>query len=304
VSELDQDMRTLAFGVGDDICGPMVTLVSITVRPGDEEKFPPIIHMHRSDSFRTIFNGDLLVGRKSYADGAARLQASGAYYGPEQPGPDSVRSSSEIWSLLVFGDKRGHRVHPADKKYLPWIEAGDAAAAPFYEKLGVTQVLPTQSQGETEIRTNLGLRLKAGHTDIDFKDAQDWPRVADVRTAVMSIAPKDSGPLVFALCADSGARIMPAATWGTELIVMVIDGAVEIGGRRYERGDVRIQVADASIPALVAGTGGLKAYVIIADRRRRKPVVDAADPWATRWSRELEAAIDPLLVSELEPAHA
>src|ERR1700704_3826201 len=96
VSELDQDMRTLAFGVGDDICGPMVTLVSITVGPGDEEKFPPIIHMHRSDSFRTIFNGDLLVGRKSYADGAARLQASGAYYGPEQPGPDSVRSSSEI----------------------------------------------------------------------------------------------------------------------------------------------------------------------------------------------------------------
>ena len=55
---------------------------------------------------------------------------------------------------------------------------------------------------------------------------------------------------------------------------------------------------------LVAGPDGLKAYVIVSDRRKRRPIIDKTDPWAARWTSELEAQISPLLRAEQEPALA
>ncbi len=287
------DMRMMSFAIGDAERGPMVGLVSITVRPGDEEKFPPIIHMHRSDSFRTIFSGDLYVGRELYANGAARLQEGGAYYGPEQPGPDSVRNTQPLWSVLVFGDKRGHRVHPADKKYLEFTRRQDEASDAFYKKLGIDKPLPDESVGETDIRTNLGVQIRAGHADLSFEQAGDWPQVGATRMAAMSIGQTDCGPLVGAISAAAGAVAAPKASWATEVVIMVINGSAVIGGRLYGPGDLRLQAADAPLPAIVAGAEGLDAYLIIGDRRNAEPAIDRADTGAVRWAREMQATFAP-----------
>jgi hypothetical protein len=260
-------MSSLSLAVGDAERGPMVGLFSIPTQPGDEEKFPPIIHMHRSDSFRTIFNGDFYVGRTIYADGEARLQAAGAYYGPEQPGPDVIRQSGTVWSLLVFGDKRGYKVQPADKKYMEMHNHAEAELRPLFDKLGIGQTLPEDSSGESHIETNLDLALKAGHADLGFDGASAWPAVGASQVAAVALSNQDCGPLVLALVTPAGETALPAATWDTEVILAVIEGDCRVGGDAYASGDVRVQKAGAGQEAIVAGPQGLKAYVLFGDRR-------------------------------------
>lgn len=293
-TQLGDDMRTLTFALGDEERGAMVMLVSITTQPGDEAKFPPIIHMHRSDSFRTFLKGDFYVGRQIYADGLARLQASGTYYGPEQPGPKAIASSGEIWSLLVFGDKRGHRVQPADKKYLPMVAAINEVHDPFYRKLGVIRALPDESMGETDIRTNLDLQLRRGYADVDPAHAEGWPMIGDAAVAVMTLGDTECGPLVLGISAAADVSTVPAAIWDTELLIAVVRGSMEIDGTRYGAGDMRIQAAGATLPAMVAGSDGLQAYVVLGDRRGALPAVATTDAAARRWVEAFAAMLAPM----------
>ena len=263
----DWGMSSLSLAIGDPERGPMVGMFAIPTQPGDEEKFPPIIHMHRSDSFRTIFNGDFYVGRKIYEGGEARLQAAGAYYGPEQPGPGAIARSGTIWSLLVFGDKRGHKVQPADKKYQEMHAHADAAMKPVFDKLGIDRTLPDESAGDSHIEATVDLTLAAGHADLAFDQAAGWAPLGAARVVVMSLSNPDCGPLVMGITAPAGQTALPAAAWDTELVLTVISGGCAIGPDTYGSGDVRVQAAGAPQPAVVAGPDGLRAYVVLGDRR-------------------------------------
>jgi hypothetical protein len=271
------DMRSLSFAVGDEERGPMVGFFSIPAKPGDEDKFPPIIHMHRSDSFRTIFNGDFYVGRTIYADGEARLQAAGAYYGPEQPGPGVIQNSGTVWSVLVFGDKRGFKVQPADKKYQKEHEHAEEALAPAFSKLGIRQTLPEESSGESHIETNIGLPLAAGHADLSFDQSAAWPLAGASRVVAVALSNQDCGPVVLGLDTPAGEVALPAASWDTELVLTVVAGSCRIDGSTYRSGDVRIQKAGCAQPIVQAGPEGLKAYVVLGDRRGAQAKALTAD---------------------------
>jgi hypothetical protein len=285
------DMRSLSFAVGDEERGPMVGFFSIPTKPGDEEKFPPIIHMHRSDSFRTIFNGDFYVGRTIYADGEARLQAAGAYYGPEQPGPGVIQNSGTVWSVLVFGDKRGFKVQPADKKYIKEHEHAEEALAPVFGKLGIRETLPEESGGESHIETNIDLPLKAGHADLGFDPSASWPLAGVSRVVAVALSNADCGPIVLGIDTPAGETALPAAAWDTEMVLTVIAGSCEIGGASYKSGDVRIQKSGRAQAAVRAGAGGLQAYVVLGDRRGGQARAQDAD--AAGLASELNALTRP-----------
>lgn len=295
VSQYDQDMRAQTFCIGDPESGAMVMLATMSVKPGDEAKFPPIIHMHRSDSFRTILRGDFFVGRKIYENGVARLQESGTYYGPEQPGTSSIAQAGNIWSLLVFGDKRGYRVHPADKKYLPAVRAGDEAMADMYQRLGVSAVLPEKSTGEPNIRTCPTRPLRAGHADIDFCDAGGWPSLGDARATVMALGSEVSGPLVLALSAAPGGTALPSLRWDTEVLFSVAAGSMAAGDASYAVGDLRLQLGGEDSEPILAGPDGLNCYIVIGDRRALPG--SAGYEAAAGWLSDLRGLCRPLFAA-------
>lgn len=284
-------LSVLMFALGDPERGPMVGLFNMPGKPGDEQKFPPIVHMHRSDSFRTIFNSDFYVGRKVYSDGLARLQRGGRYYGPEQLGPKCCANSETTYALLVFGDKRGHKVQPSDPVFAELVDRTDDGDDEKYRKLGAV-AFPKEDKGRSDIRSNIGLKV-AGHGDLSFKQAKAWPAVGETRLAAISLGDPECGPIVLAISAPPGATLLPAGSCGAELVTLPVHGACEIDGESYAPGRVRVQEAGVRQPAVVAGPDGANVYVVIADRRAELSV-DAADAPGKRWAQQLAAQIEPL----------
>jgi hypothetical protein len=282
--------KATMFSIGDRTSGPVIILAavppSITYSVLD-----PLVHMHRTDSFRAILKGDQRVGRQIYAGGAARLQSSGAFYGPEVPGPRSSSGAEPCWIVLCFADKRGYRIEPADQAQWPSVNAREELLFQMYDKVGCHPTLPKEFRGKPNIRSNLQIQISEGRMDLAFDESGNWPRVRSSQLAVAVAGDPVCGPVFLGVKTPPDAVAMPACTWATETVRFVVSGSCRIGGSNYHAGDIRIQDAETLQPVALAGANGLEEYIILGDRRGAAPRVGDDEVDAHRWAGEIRDQI-------------
>jgi hypothetical protein len=98
------------------------------------------------------------------------------------------------------------------------------------------------------------------------------------------------GPVLVLLDCDAGCEAVPSRSIGTEVIVAPVSGSVHAGDVALAQGDVRVEEADGSQPALVAGPDGAQLVLIVGDRRALRACIDAGALGGT-----LCAALSPVL---------
>jgi hypothetical protein len=73
--------------------------------------------------------------------------------------------------------------------------------------------------------------------------------------------------MILAVQADAGAQVFPGHRIQSETVITPIRGSVLVGGKCYQRGDVRAQQAHSDMVTSVAGPEGVDLINLVADRR-------------------------------------
>jgi hypothetical protein len=164
-------------------------------------------HGHDCDSWRVAINGTLSMGSRRYGPGEFRFQEGGKPYGADDYawGPDGGQS------VVMMSDRRGPTGRPVNPKYVPYMhETGRG----FYAWLGID--VPDVYPGAPGVVSSLGRPDKGGAIEGSFARTADWPEVAEgVRGFATLLGDHESGPVVLTLAAESGAEILPSATFHT-----------------------------------------------------------------------------------------
>jgi len=227
-----------------------------------------------------ISGGQWQLADKTLNAGSFAFQESGLRYS-EHPG-----AGGAAWIMLVLGDKRGARptiLREAHKDTL--INTGSTNDRP----LAGEEVYPhpAGSKGIAAIATSEG-PCERGYRLGSFADLAR--RRGESKLAVISgvFGEKDSGPVALIMKSGPDSVVSAASTSDTERFLLVSGGSCRIGGREYRAGDMRIQRAGDSLPAIVSGPEGLDATCVVADRRA---VVDVEGPegeFQWTWEARLE----------------
>ena len=250
-----------SFALGDRMAGPSV-MMSITRRLYPK-KTP--VHLHKTDTFRMAFGEPLVVGRRSYAHGEFRLQHVGTYYGPEL-WTDEVGTNQ----LLVMADRRGGKPYLTTPELQALSDMGRSAEEDLGE--GYRQH-DRDTDVSHQIGNNFGTTSHAGHWDGGFTDTSAWPELVDgSRLGVITMGPADSGPIFLCWDRPPGAPELPGFTAATDLMRLVVDGSVVIGGEELPRLGFRLQQAGTVTGASRPGPEGLKELWLFADRRGLPPL--------------------------------
>jgi hypothetical protein len=276
----------LAFG--DDDTGPLMGLFFDAPAAPDHLDDPPELtpaHGHAADNFRICMVGELWVGAERYHRGEFRIQESGRPYGADGDAPHRDGN----WRLIMFADRRGHRVRPVNPELRAQIDARReetlAHMAPY-----VRELLDDDDKGVVGMGTNLGPRSRIGHIDGSFADAESWDdigRGAKVAAALLGVP--DRGPLVMLVRTRPGEVAAPAGVYDSDTFRCVIAGTAQIGERELHMGDAMVKAAGRLWPAVVAGADGLDECFVVGDRRGAVP--DTAD---LEWAVEMRALVDKL----------
>jgi hypothetical protein len=277
------DARACVMLLGDADAGPLVVLAWFP--PMDDALVRGWAHGHDSDNWRITLLGESHMGPAAYRPGEFRFQNGGKPYG----GDDYAAGPDGGYHLVMFGDRRGFPMRPVKAEHADKAARMATRTATALD-ISVVDPYPVAEQG---VRTSLGVPDKAGKVDGSFADADAWEElVPGVRAACGLIGTSAVGPVLVLLRCEPGTAAVPRAAFGSELLVMVVDGSCAIGHATLEVGDVRIQAADAETAAVVAGAAGLSVVLLIADRRGRTPRTLDESPTTRSWSDALTTLID------------
>jgi hypothetical protein len=273
----DRSGAPVLIGIGDPVTGPLVGLFYDAPSTPEQLAGPPDLapaHSHPCDNFRIVMKGELWVGRERYHHGEFRLQRSGRPYGTDGDAPHVEGN----WRIIMFADRRGHRVRPTNPD-LRRAAASPEAIARTKERFGgvLPVVLPDEDDGVDGLVTTIDKPFsKLGHIDASFLEAGSWERVgADGRLAVTLMGVHDSGPVVILQRTPANVAVTPQITIGSDAFRCVIEGAYELGGRVLEMGDTLVRAANRPWEAAMAGPDGVDEVIVIGDRRGAVASVEA-----------------------------
>jgi hypothetical protein len=264
-------IRSFTFDFGDPTAGPSVQLGLMTPVEGEaldwKHAIDPV-HHHGSDQFRVISGGEWNLAGKPITAGGYAFQESGWVY-QEHPGPGGA-----AWVALVMGDRRGT---PSTLRFARDRDTLFAAGADYGEPPPGSPPYPHPAgpKGIAAIATTAGFCEKGYLLGTIADLAED--ETAPTMTGLLGDA--TVGPVVHLLKSGSNDAAIPACTYPTELLLIVVRGSCRVGPTEYRGGDLRVQQADAAMEPLVGGPDGLEAVLIVADRRARPvPTANAAPP--------------------------
>ena len=280
-------------GLGDPVSGPLVGLFYDSPSTPDQLAGPPDLtpaHSHPCDNFRIVMKGELWVGQERYHPGEFRLQRSGRPYGRDGDAPHVEGN----WRVIVFCDRRGHRVRPTNPEMRAKYGSPEVIAA-TKERFGdlMPAILDDADDGVDGLVTTIDKPFsKLGHVDGSFADSGDWVAIGDgPRAAVSLLSRHDVGPIIVLQHTPAGRVATPAATFGSDVFRCVIAGTHERDGVLVEMGDTRFQAAGVPWEAAVAGPDGLDELIIIGNRQGARPEVDGD---TTGWASGFNAIVDGL----------
>jgi hypothetical protein len=244
-------IRAYIFDIGDEASGPNIQLGNIQPMPDEKldwrHSIDPL-HHHGSDQFRVMLRGEWKLAGRAMPTATWSFQDSGMVY-QEHPRGETLTSM-----LLLMGDRRGVLSTTAIKK----DEDTKFRYGEIYDVLPDDKPYPHPAgdRGIAAIATSAG-SARQGFVWGDFDDAPSCGLLGDAET----------GPIVFMLVGKPGEVVIPPCSTGTEMVLAVAEGSAQVGDETYLSAELRVQTADRSMPAVVAGSAGLKATLILGDRR-------------------------------------
>jgi hypothetical protein len=283
----------ILIGIGDPVAGPLVGLFydapSTPEQLADAPDLTPA-HSHPCDNFRIVMKGELWVGQERYHSGEFRLQRSGRPYGSDGDAPHVDGN----WRVIVFCDRRGHRVRPTNSEMRARYGSPEALSL-LKSRFGdvLPEILDDADDGVNGLVTTIEKPFsRLGHIDGSFADSGDWRPIGDGALAAISLfSVHDVGPVVIMQRTPAGHVATPAATFGSDVFRCVIAGSHERAGATVEMGDTRFQSAGTPWEEVVAGPDGLDELIIIGNRQGAIP---AADSGAGGWASTLADILDEL----------
>jgi hypothetical protein len=269
------DMANTSVKVGDDTCGPIIGPVAC--QPGTVPP-PAAAHAHASDTFRIILRGTFKMGPEMYGPGEFRFQQGWRPY----PGEDALGDDG-LWMAVFVADRRGMRARYVKE---PPPDSPEAqVAVEMHRYFGRTYELkggdvwfsddPKDTAGPSALASSLG-PIKSGKRNGSFADADSWTTShPGTREAVSILGDPICGPVVVLTATEPNGVVTPPCRFDTEVFRMIVAGACEIDGRRYEKGDMRIDRAGEWFGPVVAGPEGMQQVVVIGDRRHATPTMES-----------------------------
>lgn len=249
--------------LGDEGCGPFLVLSHVA--PCEEQMPLSFAHAHASDNWRISVRGTTNMGRDTYEQGQWRFHEGGVPYASDNFawGPDGG------FGIIMFADRRGFAIRPVKAEIAAVVGPEQAAAG---QALGIDVQDPCP--GAPAIATTAGPTERA-HRDGGFDESAAWDEVAPgVRMAAGLAGEPTCGPVLVFLDAGAGAEVLPVRSVASEALVAPVSGSLVAGGFTLAQGDVRVDVAGAEQPALVAGPDGAQVVVVFADRRRLRSALE------------------------------
>ena len=265
-------IRAFIFHLGDPEVGPCIQLGLIRPVAGERldwrHSIDPL-HHHGSDQFRTIVSGSWNLAGRRLAAGDYAFQESGIVY-QEHPGPGGEGST-----MLIMADRRGNQATIARRGDVDTIfEYDDVYGAP---KPGQAYAHPAGDRGVAAVNTSTG-RCDKGYLRGAIGDVPG--SASGVLTGVLGDV--EAGPVVHVLRCLPHETLMPAATWSTEILLLVVEGAIEIAGETKRAGELRVQRAGTAMGPVLAGGDGAQLVFVVADRRAR-PILAEAGAQCPDW---------------------
>ena len=291
-------------GMGDPVAGPLVGLFYDDPSTPAELAGPPDLtpaHSHPCDNFRIVMKGQLIVGQERYHHGEFRLQRTGRPYGRDgdAPHPDGN------WRIILFSDRRGHRVRPTNPE-LRTEFASPSAIARTQERFGelLPVVLADDDDGVDGLITTITKPFsRLGHIDASFEESDGWKPIGEGgRIAVSVLGAHDVGPVVILQRTPPGAPATPRMTFASDLFRCVIAGSAEIDDGARLMGDTEGRPAGHVWAPVRAGAEGLDELIIVADRRGASPTAEERGANTTRATAKWVSTVDDLvgkLISQL-----
>jgi hypothetical protein len=286
----DRSGAPVLIGIGDPVMGPLVGLFFDAPSTPEQLAGPPDLtpaHGHPCDNFRIVMKGELWVGRERYHHGEFRLQRSGRPYGSDGDAPHVEGN----WRIIMFADRRGHRVRPTNPELRKAASSAEAFARTKAAFGGVLPViLDDEDDGVDGLITTIDKPFsKLGHVDASFGEAGSWEPLGDGgRVAVTLMGVHDCGPVVILQRTPPGAVVTPAMTVESDVFRCVIAGSYELGGQTLEMGDTLVRAGGQPWEAALAGKDGVDEVIVIGDRRGAITPQDSQD---SEWTDAINAIV-------------
>lgn len=280
----DRSGDPILVGIGDPVAGPLIGLFFDAPSTPEQLAGPPDLtpaHSHPCDNFRIVMKGELWVGQERYHAGEFRLQRSGRPYGSDGDAPHPEGN----WRVIVFCDRRGHRVRPTNSEMRARYRSPEALAS-LKSRFGdlLPEILDDTDDGVQGLVTTIERPFsKLGHIDGSFADSGSWRPIGDgSMAAVTLLSVHDVGPVVILQRTSAGHIATPPATFRSDVFRCVIAGSHRRAGATVEMGDVRFQPAGVPWEEVVAGPQGLDELIIVGNRQGARPDVEMdSHGWAS-----------------------
>lgn len=281
----ERSAMPLLVGIGDDEYGPLVGLFYDDPSTPDMFLQKPDLapaHSHPADNFRICMKGELWVGQERYHHGEFRLQRSGTPYGADGDAPHPEGN----WRVISFADRRGFRVRPTNRE-LREQSATPEAFQTIRERFGpvLQSILPDEDDGIQGCVTTIDKKFsKLGHIDASLTESYTWEPMGNGGTiAVTLMGEHEVGPVYIVQRTPADTVAAPAATFGSDVFRIVVQGSARFGDDEFEMGDARFQAAGIEWPEVHAGVNGVVELIVVGDRRGASPsVTDDDHGWAGR----------------------
>ena len=259
--------------IGDEVRGPSLTFAW---QGPEAMSYGAPSHAHASDNFRISLLGSFEMGRESYGPGEFRIQQGWKPY----PSDNASHGPEGGWEILLMADRRGTRARFVGAS-LPNLDEIHAQISRTFGLAGdLLSDDPAAGSGPSALATTLGPPANSGKLNGSFADRDTWaPLGPATRAAVALMGDPVCGPVLLLAATEPAGVAMPACRFDTEVFRGVVSGSCEIDGRRYGKGQMRVQRAGSPCGPVIAGPDGVCEVVIVADRRAAAPVTSDAS-WA------------------------
>lgn len=276
-------IRFVTFDIGDPWSGPTVLLGYLNTKTDeviDWSRVDPL-HCHGSDHFRATASGNYLLGDgiqiHEVPAGGFSFQEAGVFY-RELPDEDTM-----VWLLHVVGDRRGIRA------FLPWhtdraalVYSGNPNDIPLNK--GETYIDGLGERGIPAITTSMGSCTDGylNGTIEELRASEAGSNKHAVETGLLG--DRESGPVVMLLNGAANSLVSVPTSCETERVLFIAAGSCRVGDAEYQAGDARVQAAGSILPEIHSNDDGVRAVILIGDRRAQL-TTHAADQEGIDWSR-------------------
>src|SRR5262249_14692245 len=139
-------------------------------------------------------------------------------------------------SVVMMADRRGSPVRPVNPQYVDDFRKSGRA---FSQWLGFD--VPERYPGAPGVVSTVGQPDKGRAIERSFARSSPWPQLAPgLRGFVTLAGDHQAGPVILTLAGDPAALVLPAATFGTEVVLLVVKGTASIGQATLETAHMRI----------------------------------------------------------------